>query len=170
MCKVEITLPLAVGKTTSATGHRSQTLDGILAVRLSRAFDCLAGSGLSYYCRVTSEVKAGSTGEQPSDGLGADRNCPVSATRRLPSRHLLNHRVDPPIPQKPTRAIPGHGAMVQWRSALHQVRWLEVEPLQYRGARPGPSTADTAPRVVKWSLPRHVPSLLVRQVGGLLRP
>src|SRR5216683_1357626 len=36
---------------TGATGHHSQTPDGILAVRLSDAFDCLAGSGLSYYCR-----------------------------------------------------------------------------------------------------------------------
>ncbi len=36
---------------TSAAGHHSQKLDGILAVRLSDAFDCLAGSGLSYYCR-----------------------------------------------------------------------------------------------------------------------
>jgi hypothetical protein len=46
-----MTLPLAADM-TSATGHHSQTLDGILAVRLSREFDCLAGSG-----SVTSEAE-----------------------------------------------------------------------------------------------------------------
>jgi hypothetical protein len=47
-----MTLRLAAD-TTSATRHHNQTrgkdLNCILAVRLSSAFDCLAGSGLSYY-------------------------------------------------------------------------------------------------------------------------
>ena len=32
-------------------GHDERDLECILAVRLSSAFDCFAGSGLSYYCR-----------------------------------------------------------------------------------------------------------------------
>jgi hypothetical protein len=54
---------------TSATGHHSQTLDGILAVRLSDAFELLLS--------VTGEAEAGSAGEQP-----AEERLDIDAMRR----------------------------------------------------------------------------------------
>ena len=46
---------------------------------------------------------------------------------------------------------------------------IRPELRRHRGVVPAPLTANPAPEVVRRSLPRNVPPLLTRRVGGLLR-